>query len=178
VDAFDMSDPRRDFSIFFPGRPFAPHVSSALATFNPTWSATGYAVKKGMVPIAYVNGSGTNYPLIRYADVLLMYAEAQNELGQLTAARDAVNMVRARPTVNMPALTASNTGTKALMFDAIVKERQVELMFEGHRFNDLRRWGLAQSVLGTMGYAARYSLFPIPQLELDINPKLVQNPGW
>jgi hypothetical protein len=64
------------------------------------------------------------------------------------------------------------------MFAAIVKERQVELMFEFHRFNDLKRWGLAVQELGSIGYTAKHSLFPIPQLEIDINPKLTQNPGW
>ncbi len=177
-DAFDPADPRRSMSIFKSGDTFAPNVSAALATFNPVWSATGYAVKKGMWPIMYVNSNGINYPLIRYADVLLMYAEAANELNKLTEARDAVNKVRSRPSVNMPLLTAADTGTKQTMFNAIVKERQAELMFEFHRFNDLRRWGLAVQELGSMGYTAKHSLFPIPQLELDINPKLTQNPGW
>jgi starch-binding outer membrane protein, SusD/RagB family len=177
-DAFEPSDPRRGFSIFQPGDPFAPNISAALATFNPVWSATGYAVKKGMWPIMYVNGSGNNYPVIRYADVLLMYAEAANELNKIDEARDAVNKVRSRPSVNMPLLTATNTGTKQSMFDAIVKERQVELMFEYARFMDLKRWGLAQQVLGPLGFQAKHALFPIPQLELDINPKLTQNTGW
>ena len=177
-DAFDPTDPRRAMSIFRPGDSFAPNVSTALATFSAVWSATGYAVKKGMWPIMYVNSNGINYPIIRYADVLLMYAEAANELNKLTEARAAVNQVRARPSVNMPAITAANTGTKAAMFNAINKERQVELMFEFIRFNDLRRWGLALQELGPIGYQAKHALFPIPQLELDINPKLTQNQGW
>lgn len=178
VDAFESGDPRLGFSIFKPGDSFAPNISAALSTFNPVWSATGYAVKKGMWPIMYVNGAGINYPIIRYADVLLMHAEAANELGDINTARDEVNMIRQRPTVNMPALTASNTGTKQAMFNAIVKERQVELMFEYSRFMDLKRWGLALQELGPLGYTAKHSLFPIPQLELDINPKLTQNPSW
>jgi hypothetical protein len=177
-DAFDPADPRRSMSIFKAGDSFAPNVSAALSIFNPVWSATSYAVKKGMWPIMYVNGSGINYPIIRYADVLLMYAEAANELNKLNEARAAVNQVRARPSVNMPPITAAETGTKATMFNAINKERQVELMFEFIRFNDLRRWGLAQQVLGPLGYTAKHALFPIPQLELDINPKLTQNPNW
>jgi hypothetical protein len=78
----------------------------------------------------------------------------------------------------MPAYTTQNTGTKAEMFNAIVHEREVELAFEDHRFNDLRRWGLAQSVLGYLGYTAKHRYFPLPQLEIDINPKLVQTTGW
>lgn len=178
VDAFESGDPRLGYSIFKAGDPFAPNISAALAVFDPVWSATGYAVKKGMWPIMYVNGSGINYPMIRYADVLLMYAEAANELGRIDDARDAVNEVRKRPSVNMPALTAGNTGTKETMFDAIVHERQVELMFEYQRFMDLKRWGLAQQVLGPLGFTSKHNLFPIPQLELDINPNLTQNPDW
>ena len=177
-DAFDPADPRRGMTIFKAGDVFAPNVSAALAVFNPTWSASGYAVKKGMWPIMYVNGSGINYPLIRYADVLLMYAEAANELNQIDKARDAVNLVRQRPSVMMPKLTVVDTGTKQKMFDAIVKERQVELMFEFQRFMDLKRWGMAATVLGPLGYQAKHSLFPIPQLERDINPKLSQNTDW
>ena len=177
-DAFDPADPRRGMTIFKSGDAFAPNVSTALAVFNPTWSASGYAVKKGMWPIMYVNGSGINYPLIRYADVLLMYAESANELNQIDKARAAVNQVRQRPSVMMPVLTATDTGTKQTMFDAIVKERQVELMFEFQRFMDLKRWGIAATVLAPLGYQAKHSLFPIPQLELDINPKLTQNTGW
>jgi hypothetical protein len=178
VDAFEPGDPRLGYSIFQSGDEFAPNISAALAVFDPVWSATGYAVKKGMWPIMYVNGSGINYPLITYADVLLMYAEAANELGMLDEARDAVNQVRQRPSVNMPVLTTANTGNKEDMFDAIVHERQVELMFMFQRFMDLKRWGLAQQVLGPLGYTTKHNLFPIPQLELDINPKLTQNPGW
>lgn len=177
-DAFDPGDPRREMTIFKSGDVFAPNVSAALSVFNPTWSASGYAVKKGMWPIMYVNGSGINYPIIRFADVLLMYAEAANELNQIDKARDAVNRVRQRPSVMMPKLTAADTGTKQTMFDAIVKERRVELMFEFQRFMDLQRWGLAATVLAPLGYQAKHALFPIPQLELDINPKLTQNPNW
>ena len=107
-----------------------------------------------------------------------MYAEAANELNKLTEARAAVNQIRARPSVNMPVITAAETGTRTAMFNAINKERQVELMFEFIRFNDLRRWGLAEPELGPLGYRAKHALFPIPQLELDINSKLTQNTGW
>lgn len=181
VDAFSDNDPRLGYSIFRSGDVFAPHLTTAsmnLDTYLPTWSPTGYNVRKGMVPILYLQGAGTNYPIIRFADVLLMYAEAANELGMIDEAREAVNRVRQRPTVNMPVLTASNTGTKADMFDAIVHEREVELAFENHRFSDLRRWGLAETELRSIGYLPKHRFFPLPQLEIDMNPQLVQNEGW
>jgi hypothetical protein len=186
VDAFEPNDPRLNLSIFnYEGQPFAPNLTTAqtnLDVFKKSWSSTGYGVRKGMVPMLLplgIDANGTNLPLIRYADVLLMYAEAANELGMLNAARDAVNQVRQRPSVNMAVLTEANSGTKATMFDAIVRERRVELAFERHRFNDLKRWGLATQELANIGYnESLHRYFPLPQLEVDINKKLVQLSGW
>jgi hypothetical protein len=107
-----------------------------------------------------------------------MYAEAANEEGLLDEARDAVNEVRQRSSVSMPPLKVEETNTKEKMFESIVHERRVELAFEYHRFNDLRRWGLAEEVLGNNGYTERNRYFPLPQEELDTNPQLVQRDGW
>jgi len=181
VDAFEPNDPRLHYSIFLNGEPFAPQLSTSnqnLDTYKSIWSATGYNIKKGLVPVMYTNNRGTNWPVIRYADVLLMYAEAANELNKLDEAREAINQVRQRPSVNMPVLTVQNTDTKEKMFQAIVHERRVELAFEFHRFNDLRRWGLAQEKLGYLGYTDRDRYYPLPQEEIDINPKLKQREGW
>jgi hypothetical protein len=183
VDAFEPGDPRLDYSIFhYDGQPFGPHISANLAEYQVKWSATGYGVRKGLVPLISPltpDANGTNLPIIRYADVLLMYAEAANELDMIEEARDAINQVRQRPSVNMPILTSQNTGTKQSVFEAIVKERQVELAFERHRFNDLKRWELASTILADKGYLeSRHRYFPLPQLEVDINPNLVQLPGW
>jgi hypothetical protein len=179
VDAFEDGDPRLNESIFIDGEVFAPELSTEslnLDTYQSVWSATGYNLKKGLFPVMYVNNRGTNFPAIRYADVLLMYAEAANELDMRDVARDAVNEVRDR--VGMTLLDAGTTGTKEALFDAIVHERQVELAFEYHRFNDLRRWGLAQTVLGPNGYAERNRYYPLPQEEIDTNENLVQRQGW
>lgn len=178
VDRFREDDPRLGYSIFREGDPYAPHIDSKYATFDPTSSATGYVMRKSTLPITIVNGGDTNIPLIRFADVLLMYAEAANELDMRDEARDAVNRVRQRPSVNLPELTIAETDTYEEMFDAIVYERTAELMFETHTFNDLRRWGMATEVLDDRGYQERYRYFPIPQLELDINPELTQNSGY
>lgn len=181
VDAFTDNDPRLGYSIFRNGDVFAPNLTTAsinLDTYKSMWSPTGYNVRKGMVPIVFLQGGGTNYPVIRFADVLLMYAEAANENGKLNEARAAVNKVRQRVSVNMPALTVQNTGTKETMFAAIVHEREVELAFENHRFSDLRRWGLAEKVLAPLGYLPKHRFLPLPQLEIDINPQLEQNSDW
>lgn len=115
---------------------------------------------------------GTNIRLIRYADVLLMAAEAYHKSGDDNAALVELNKVRSR--VNLPAETATGTA----LFDAIVYERQVELAFEGHRFTDLVRWNLADDVLGTYGYKEHHATYPIPQAALDVNKNLKPTPGY
>lgn len=181
VDAFPANDPRLKYSIFRNGDVFAPSLTTGnlnLDTYKSIWSPTGYNIRKGMLPILFVQGGGTNYPVIRYADVLLMYAEAANENGKLDAARDAVNLVRQRPSVNVPVLTAATTSSKETLFEAIVRERLWELAFENHRFSDLRRWGRAETELKSLGYLPKHKFLPLPQLEIDVNPQLVQNKDW
>jgi hypothetical protein len=179
VDEYEPGDPRLDMAIFnYNGQPFAPQLTTPtldLDVYKKSWSPTGYNIRKGQVPVQFINPGGTNYPLIRYADVLLMYAEAANELTMYDKARDAINEVRQRPSVNMTPITANNHDD---IFKAIVHERRVELPFEQHRFDDLKRWGLAETVLAPLGYTARNRYFPLPQLELDVNPQLVQLAGW
>jgi starch-binding outer membrane protein, SusD/RagB family len=119
---------------------------------------------------------GTNWRIIRYADVLLMAAEAYHFAGNDGRAREELNKVRHR--VNLPDVTASGIQ----LFDAIVKERQLELAFEGFRYLDLIRWGKAPEVLGKYGFKAnRNELFPIPEEEMLNNTALKltdQNPGY
>ena len=182
VDEFEPGDPRLDYSMFYyEGQPFAPELSTSqlnLDAYKKSWSPTGYNIRKGQVPVLFINARGTNFPLIRFADVLLMYAEAANELSMFDEARDAINKVRQRPSVNMPALGVAATDSKEELFKAIVHERRVELAFEQHRYDDLKRWGLAETVLSPLGYTSRHRYFPIPQLELDVNPNLAQLQGW
>ncbi|MEX2574715.1 MAG: RagB/SusD family nutrient uptake outer membrane protein [Balneolaceae bacterium] len=173
VDAFENGDPRQSYSIFLPGEEFAPQFGSEFETWNPEWSLTGYSMKKGLWPVRNQDNSDTNILLIRYADVLLMYAEAANELNMIDEARDALNQVRQRPSVDMPPRTEAETGNQQDMFEAIVHERRVELAFEFHRFFDLKRWGLAEEVLGDVGYTDEsHRYFPLPQNEIDTNPQL------
>ena len=139
--------------------------------------------------------SPVDFPLIRLADVLLMLAEAENELGNVDAAVSRINQVRQRPSTHMPALNSGpawlEARTKDAVFERIVHERAVELACEGHRFSDLRRWGLAleklnydyDDILGTFRFTRVFEdkdyYFPIPQVEFERNPNLgEQNPGW
>ncbi|WP_080902901.1 RagB/SusD family nutrient uptake outer membrane protein [Parabacteroides sp. Marseille-P3160] len=154
------------------------------------------------VPEGDLNGELTNrehtpfnFPIIRLADVLLMLSEAYNELGQLDKAVVELNKVRQRSSTNMPALNSGSewlkVTTKEEMFERIMHERAVELACEGHRFSDLKRWGLAKSMLNnvveksliganlyTRKFDDRDYLWPIPGQEIETNDLLTQNPGW
>lgn len=139
--------------------------------------------------------SPVDFPLIRYADVLLMLAECYNETGRQDDAIALINQVRQRPSTGMPALNSGaawlEAHSKEEVFERIVHERAVELAGEGHRFSDLKRWGMAKErlnyeyddILGkfifTRVFADRDYLFPIPAVEFERNPNLgEQNPGW
>lgn len=116
-----------------------------------------YTTETGSAGDAPLN-MGTNWRLIRYADVLLMAAEAYFRDGEPGLALDYVNEVRKRS--NVPELLT-------LTFDDIVRERQLELAFEGFRYIDLVRWGLAEQELGSLGYVAgKHNLLPIPNVDV------------
>lgn len=175
--AIDGRDPRLFYSIFRDGDPY----DEVEPVYNQSWTSTGYAKKKAQFPVVRFDNAnlGRNFPLIRLADVLLMYAEAANENGRSAEAIAAINRVRDR--VGMPNLPTAEypVSNKEEIFKAIVHERRVELTFEYHRLNDLRRWGLAAEQLGPLGYESpKNQYFPIPQSEIDNNPELVQNPDY
>jgi hypothetical protein len=122
---------------------------------------------------------GNNYPIIRYPDVLLMYAEALNEQGANNAeAYATINRIRNR--AGLPNLTPNLT--QAQFRDSVLLERRLELAFEGHRWYDLARTKRLISAMKaqnpTITVAEHHYLFPIPQTERDVNPKLEQNPGY
>jgi len=124
---------------------------------------------------------GINFTALRYADVLLMYAEALNETNDATEALTYINLVRTR--AGLPAL---NSMDKADFQLAMERERRVEFFLEGHRWFDLVRTGRAQDVINkyfkdnglSFTVAAHELIMPIPLREIDINPKLGQNPGY
>ncbi len=118
-----------------------------------------------------------NHSLLRYSDVLLLAAEAANELGgasNQTNATTWVNMIRTRA-----GLSAITFTSQAQMRAAIKQERKIEFAMEGERFFDLVRWGDAVTVLGPSGYTPCHKYFPLPQTAIDFaGGVLVQNPCW
>jgi starch-binding outer membrane protein, SusD/RagB family len=154
--------------------------------FNETVAGTAYNVAFDKyyfrkywdvtVPGEFTNAQSANdFPVIRYADVLLMYAEALNEqTAGSSDAHDYLNMVRNRAGLG----DLSGLGQAALR-DAILNERRLELAAEGHRWFDLVRTGKLETLvpLAKPGVVpqSRYYLFPIPQRERDLNTNLPQN---
>jgi hypothetical protein len=130
--------------------------------------------------------AGINAIIFRYAEILLTYAEAKNEVsGPDQSVYDAINLVRTRLTVNMPPVTPGLT--KDQMRQVIRHERRIELALEGTRYSDLRRWDIAETTLDGLADpggirvfdASKDYLWPIPGGEFDIaGTKLVQNPGY
>lgn len=127
-------------------------------------------------------GDGSvSFTILRFADVMLMYAEVLNEQGKATDALPYINQVRQR--AKLPALTGLSQADLRL---AIERERRVELLYEGHRWFDLVRTGRAQTVLNAHYASQKLNfsvqdfelLFPIPQAEIDLNPALKQNTGY
>jgi len=122
-----------------------------------------------------------NRRLLRYADVLLMAAEALNENNKQTQALVYLNKVRARARAGISTLLPDITITnKDQLRDLILNERRHELALEGHRFWDLVRTNKAENILKPLGFQKnKHELLPIPQAELDLTGnKWQNNPGW
>lgn len=126
-----------------------------------------------------------NVRILRYADVVLMYAEAENELGNTDDAVTALNSVRARARTGAGTgvLPDRNTSDQAELRNYIRHERRIELAMEHERFFDIVRWGIAQQMLHAAGKTnflnSRDTLLPIPQNQIDLSRGvLVQNPGY
>jgi hypothetical protein len=121
-------------------------------------------------------GSSADYPVIRYSDVLLIYAEAQAALNNFEEANRYLNMVRNR--ANLPDVDISDG---AAFREAVLLERRREFVAEGHRWFDLVRTGeLEEKVQQAKGITVDgiYNIFPIPQRERNVNPNLPQNTGY
>jgi len=186
VDAFEKSitgevDPRLDVSI---GRDGQPWLNGE--TFSATWSSTGYLTKKHQQPLSEVSSSlkgdgDLNYIYLRYADLLLMKAEAFNEINNADSAKANLNKVRQRARAGFngtpPAdlLADITTSDQNLLRTAIQNERRVELAQEFHRYFDLMRWGkaVAEAALGTDFNYEKKRYFPIPQAEIDANQAII-----
>ncbi|MEO0581291.1 MAG: RagB/SusD family nutrient uptake outer membrane protein [Bacteroidota bacterium] len=176
VDAM-QNDPRFEHTIID-----GAELKNRGASYAEGYQNTDYFIRKyaGLSDERALDGEPAlnwtnNIREIRYADVLLMAAEAYARAGNDSKAREYLNEVRTR--VALPANTAD---AGSALLDAIYKERQLELATEGHRFFDLVRTGRAVEELGDQGFVAgKNELLPIPQTEIDVTEgNLNQNPGY
>lgn len=183
-------DPRLLAAVLVPGVLYKggiPFVPAAIG------ASAGFLNKKGVDSTrATVIGtqSDQDWDYLRYADVLLMYAEAENELvGPDNTVYNAVNAVRGRPSVNMPLLPAGLSQDS--MRTRIYHERRIELALEGQRYFDLKRWRLDRVIIPAIKdpsgayrtFPLRDTLWPVPQSEIDIansygNTGFKQTPGF
>jgi hypothetical protein len=135
----------------------------------------------------YVNNNGgaywINHRILRYADVILMLAEAANEMGDGATAEANLELIRNRASgmlgdgrTIVPKITFTDQNQ---MRQAIKDERRWEFAMEGYRFYDLVRWGDAVTELGPLGYTDRARYYPIPQKAIDLSGGVLkQNPEW
>lgn len=120
--------------------------------------------------------SFNDFPVLRYSDILLTYAEAQARLDNFSEANDYLNMVRERA-----GLDDVNTSTMEEFIDVLLSERRKEFVAEGMRWFDLTRLGRLEEAVQeakNINVGSEYYLYPIPQRERDVNPNLPQNPGF
>ncbi|MBX9109835.1 RagB/SusD family nutrient uptake outer membrane protein [Parabacteroides johnsonii] len=169
-NAYEEGDLRRDFSMslgYYDNRK------------NNEWVESRYVCKFMDVPYQN-NDASNNYPVIRYADVILMYAEALNQNGKTAEACKYLNMTRRRGFGYQTTETSPvdlQTTDKAQFALMVEQERRVELAFENHRWFDLIRTGRAVEVMKSKGFSLNETnlICPIPQKQIDVNPKLTQN---
>lgn len=172
IAEFEENDPRLVYTVDVESK----NVNKLLGTVNGT--------NKGN------DDAPNNRIYIRWADVLLWKAEAYLETGNTGQAIAIINRIRERARNSVaadgtmpPAGTLSdrnvNETDQSLVRNWLIHERRVELGFESHRFNDLKRWGIAKEVLGSHGFQDHHYLYPIPQGEIDKSGgSITQNTGY
>ena len=199
---YEAGDARRDETILVPTdeqiETPAQEIYCGDRMLNRKYAMYNDGANGGIYKLAHATRSPKNNIQIRYADVLLMYAEACCESGDLPSAKSALKEVRDRAGLSQFPYTAVIQGRTVTFNDnlddlrkAIRHERRVELAMEGHRWFDLTRWGIAKETMDT--YMAgetkeakelygtfqkgKHELFPIPSKEIDLSG-IEQNPNW
>lgn len=190
ANIFANRDPRLALTIRHASEPITNPANGLVHKNSLSGLYTPYLVRKYVdathLPYSYATRSDQDFILMRYAELLLIYAESRNEAsGPDQSVYDAVNTVRARPGINMPALPGGLD--QAAMRDRIRHERRVELGAEGRRYLDIKRWKTAETIIPTItdpgGVKRQFDpqknyVFPFPQGEVDVNKNLDQNPNY
>ncbi|MBS1512033.1 MAG: RagB/SusD family nutrient uptake outer membrane protein [Bacteroidetes bacterium] len=199
--AWDNTDPRKRQTILYSGQsdggPSQGGYGSTLPAYNPGpsldqpyWNKKVYSdpAMRQFTGQIFGNGGASwiNHRIIRYADVILMLAEASNELGDGATAAANLELIRLRasgvgsdPGHTRTVVPYIPFTSQTQMRQAIKDERRWEFAMEGCRFYDLVRWGDAITELGALGYTNRCRFYPIPQKAIDLSGGVLkQNPEW
>jgi hypothetical protein len=181
VNEYETGDPRKNGTIIFRGTTTAEgDVIPVVGIPNPMYNYKAY-VPFALFDPNFPQGCQQDKIVLRYADVLLMNAEANNEVGSTAAALASLEKVRARARQGdntiLPAVTTTD---QAALRIAIYHERKVELAMEFDRYFDVIRQGRGAAVFGPKGWKAnKNEVWPIPQNEIDLSAGvLTQNPGY
>jgi hypothetical protein len=179
--AYETGDPRRDATIIFRGETTPEGDVIPTSGGNSTMYNQKSYVPFSLYVSGFNEGCQQNKICLRYADVLLMNAEANNEQGNTAAALASLELVRARAragnaTILLPVTTTDQTALRT----AIWNERHVELAMEFDRYFDVIRQGRAGALFGARGWkAGKNEVWPLPQAEIDLSAgTLTQNPGY
>lgn len=180
ADSYETGDPRRAGTIIFRGTTTFEGDAIPANTDNPRYNYKSY-VPFSLWVSGFNEGAQQNFRVLRYSDVLLMNAEAANELGNTAQALSSLEIVRARARQgNANILPRVTTTDKSALRDAIWRERRFELAMENDRYFDVIRQGRAAQVFGPKGWKAnKNEVWPVPQTEIDLSRGvLTQNPGY
>lgn len=178
--AFETGDTRRDGTIIFKGETTPEGDKILTSVPNERYNQKSY-VPFSMYVSGFNEGAQQNIRVLRFADVLLMNAEAANETGNASLALTSLNKVRARARGNSTTAVPDVTTTdQTALRTAIYKERQVELAMESDRYFDVIRQGRGTEVFGPKGWKAnKNEVWPVPDTEIDLSGGLLtQNPGY
>ena len=182
VSSYENGDPRREATVIYVGEVLPDGVTQVkdnLEIINERFNQKAWVPAH---PGLQDNGPG-NIRILRYADILLLAAEALNENGKSSEALVYINQVRKRARGNSMLLLPDLTITdQSQLREKIYRERRSELAMEQHRWFDLLRWGRANDAMTAVGknfVAGKHELLPIPQTEVDLTTgKIPQNPGY
>jgi hypothetical protein len=180
ANEFEANDPRKSGTIIFRGTTTPEGDAIPAIGDNPMYNMKTYVPFSQFVS-GFNEGCMQNKIVLRYAEVLLMNAEASNELGNTTQALASLELVRARARQGNNAILPKVIVTDpAALRAAIYHERRVEMGMEFDRYFDVIRQGRALTVFGPKGWKANKNEFwPIPQNEIDLSAGLLtQNPGY
>lgn len=180
ANSFETGDPRLNATIIFRGTSTLEGDAIPSTTPNPMYNYKSY-VPFSLYVSGFNEGCQQNIRVIRYADVLLMNAEANNELGNTVPALTSLNAVRARARGSNNTILPNVTLTdKTALRTAIWRERRSELAMEFDRYFDVIRQGRGATVFGPKGWTAnKNEVWPVPQSEIDLSAGvLTQNPGY